>query len=562
MFKSSTKPSLPIPIFWGLVLLILGFSALPSLRLLTQIILSDDGWSSLSSLFEQKSTWKAFIHSLYTSFWAAIIALIIGSAFACIITLSNIRYKTFWIFLFMLPMMIPPQVIALSWLQLIGSHSALLKLLHLAPPLGSAQPLYSAEGIIALLGLQSAPLVFLTLRTNILAIPQDLIEIARLQGASFPTVLRTIIFPLCKNSLAAASAIAFISALGNFGIPAMLGIPISYYVLPTLIYQKMANFGHSIINEVASLSLLITLLALAIVGLQHYYQNKIQLMGLSNQKLQPSLGNYRLFIEIFLAIGLFLMVVFPLCALFVSSLVKAQGVSLNLETLSFMGYAQLFDLHSTMWRALKNSFALSISAALIILCLSLPLAYVLTHRSHPLLAWLKLIIDIPYAFPGTVLSIACILLFAKPIPFINILIYGSVWLILFAYISRFFTIGFKPIHSTMMQLDPSFEEAAQLCGASLWHRLRDIIFPLLMPSAFAGFILVFLIAFNELTVSALLWSAGNETIGVLIFNMEESGDSIQASALSMVVVFIIILLMITLHSMAKYLPKGIIPWKI
>lgn len=562
MFKSSTKPSLPIPIFWGLVLLILVFSALPSLRLLTQIIQSDDGWSSLLSLFEQKSTWKAFINSLYTSFWAAIIALIIGSTFAFMITLSNIRYKTFWVFLFILPMMIPPQVVALSWLQLMGPNSALLKFLHLAPPLGSAQPLYSAKGIITLLGLQSAPLVFLTLRTNILAIPQDLIEIARLQGASFRTVLKTIILPLCKNSLAAASAIAFISALGNFGIPAMLGIPISYYVLPTLIYQKMANFGHNMINEVASLSLLITILALAVVGLQHYYQNKIQLMGLSGQKLKISLGHYRLVIEVFLAISLFLMVVFPLCALFVSSLLKAQGVPLSWETLSLSGYAQLFDIHSTMWRSLKNSFALSMSAALIILCLSLPLAYVLTHRAHLLLAWLKLIVDIPYAFPGTVLSIACILLFAKPIPFINVLIYGSIWLILFAYISRFFTIGFKPIHSTMMQLDPSFEEAAQLCGASLWQRLRDIIFPLLMPSAFAGFILVFLIAFNELTVSALLWSAGNETIGVLIFNMEESGDSIQASALSMVVVFIIILLMIILHSMAKYLPKGIIPWKI
>lgn len=70
----------------------------------------------------------------------------------------------------------------------------------------------------------------------------------------------------------------------------------------------------------------------------------------------------------------------------------------------------------------------------------------------------------------------------------------------------------------MKQLDPSLEEAAELAGASLWQRLIHIVFPLLLPSAFAGGLLVFLNAVNELTVSALLWSAGNETLGVIVFS--------------------------------------------
>ena len=69
--------------------------------------------------------------------------------------------------------MIAPQVTALAWLQLFGPSSPLLKLIGMAPPLGSRNPLYSREGIILLLGLQYAPLVFLTLRAGLRALPRN-----------------------------------------------------------------------------------------------------------------------------------------------------------------------------------------------------------------------------------------------------------------------------------------------------------------------------------------------------------------------------------------------------
>ena len=216
---------------------------------------------------------------------------------------------------------------------------------------------------------------------------------------------------------------------------------------------------------------------------------------------------------------------------------------------------------SVTWRAFKNSFLLAGSAALIISAISIPLVYWFNREPNRLSTIAKILMDVPYALPGVVLSIACILLFAKPIPVIDYTLYGTLWIILFAYLSRFLSVGFKPIHSSMMQIDMALEEAAQLCGANLWRRLRDIILPLLAPAAFAGFILVFLIAFNELTVSALLWSARNETIGVLIFNMEESGDVIMAAAVSVVVVLLVIVLMLSLSLVGCRLPKGVIPWQ-
>ena len=551
------------PLMYGLLSIIILLSVLPTVRLLSQALM-DMSWtepSSLSKVLSQSSTWRAFWHSIYTSFMAMWVSLALGAALAFFIGLTDIRAKAIWVFLFMLPMMIPPQVMALSWLQLMGPNSVLLKSIGMAPPLGSKQPLYSAWGIILLMGVQHAPLVFLTLRANLLNLPKELIEAARLSGASQYRVMVDMILPLCKNGLLAAAALAFISALGNFGIPAMLGIPVSYYVLPTLIYQKMSDFGPGMINEVSNLSLLIAILAVAVVWVQHHFQARMALTGLPGRPLAFGLGKWRKPSELAMLMILLAILLIPLLALVSSSLVRAQGVALTWDTLSWQGYGQIFMSQSVTWRAFKNSFLLAGSAALIISAISIPLVYWFNREPNRLSTLAKILMDVPYALPGVVLSIACILLFAKPIPVIDYTLYGTLWIILFAYLSRFLSVGFKPIHSSMMQIDMALEEAAQLCGANLWRRLRDIILPLLAPAAFAGFILVFLIAFNELTVSALLWSARNETIGVLIFNMEESGDVIMAAAVSVVVVLLVILLMLSLSLVGRRLPKGVIPWQ-
>ena len=551
------------PLMYGLLSIIIILSLMPTMRLMSQAFM-DMSWtepSSLSKVLSQSSTWRAFWHSIYTSFMAMWVSLFLGAALAFFIGLTDIRAKAIWVFLFMLPMMIPPQVMALSWLQLMGLNSVLLKSIGMAPPLGSKQPLYSAWGIILLMGVQHAPLVFLTLRANLLNLPKELIEAARLSGASQYRVMVDMILPLCKNGLWAAAALAFISALGNFGIPAMLGIPVSYYVLPTLIYQKMSDFGPGMINEVSNLSLLIAILAVTVVWVQHHFQARMALTGLPGRPLAFSLGKWRMPSEIAMLFILLAILLIPLLALVSSSLVRAQGVALTWETLSWQGYGQIFMSQSVTWRAFKNSFLLAGSAALIISAISIPLVYWFNREPNRLSTIAKILMDVPYALPGVVLSIACILLFAKPIPVIDYTLYGTLWIILFAYLSRFLSVGFKPIHSSMMQIDMALEEAAQLCGANLWRRLRDIILPLLAPAAFAGFILVFLIAFNELTVSALLWSARNETIGVLIFNMEESGDVIMAAAVSVVVVLLVIVLMLSLSLVGRRLPKGVIPWQ-
>jgi len=492
-----------------------------------------------------------------------LLSLLIGGVLALLISLTNIRFKPLWAFLFMLPMMIPPQVTALSWIQLFGPSSTLLKSLNIAPSLGSPNPIYSAEGIAFLLGIQHAPLVFLALRTQLINLPKDQVETARLCGASTLHIMLDIVLPLCYPALFAAAALAFVSALGNFGIAAMIGIPISYLVLPTLIYQYMANFSHGILNDIASLSILMAILAYLIVYLQNKAQqaSSLHLIGNSGQALYIQFGKFRLIAEIALALILFLILVLPLLALIFGSLIPTMGVPLNGQTLTFEAYQTLFSRQNATYTAFTNSLLLSITASITLIGLCVPLAYLITRYPSRKARFLISMIDIPFTLPGIVLAIACILLFARPIPWLNWSLYGTLAIILIAYLARFMAVCFKPVFTQMKLIDPAMEEAAQLAGAHVFSRLKDIIFPLLAPSAFAGALLVFLTAVNELTVSALLWRSGTETLGVVIFNLDESGNKVLASAISVLVVILVAIMMWLLSKLSHFLPKGVIPWQ-
>lgn len=555
----------PLGLLWLLLCLVALLSLLPSLRLLVSALFDwqQGSNSSLWRVLSNETTWIALRNSLYTSGLGTLLSLLLGSLFAFCLALTNIRGKQIWVFLFMLPMMIPPQVTALSWLQLFGPGSILLNSLGIAPGFGSPNPLYSPEGIALLLGIQHAPLVFLALRTQLQCLPKEQIEAARLNGASLWRVLWDIVLPLCRTALWAGAAIAFVSALGNFGIPAMLGIPISYFVLPIQIYQTLSSFGPSMLNDVAALSVLMGVLAIGIVMLQGYFQRRhaLPLIGMAGRALGFELGKWRLATELLLGAVLCAILLAPLLALIATSLVPTLGVPLNADTVTFSAWRAIFDEQSVAWRALTNSVTLSVGAALSLMLLCLPLAWLLVRYPSRLLRWLYNIIDIPYTLPGVVLAIAFILLFAPPLPLVGISLSGTLTLIFLAYLARFLTVCLKPVHSSMLQLDPAMEEAASLAGANFSQRLRHIVLPLLAPAAFAGALLVFLTAVNELTVSALLWSAGKETLGVVIFNLDESGDKVLASAISVLIVALVACVMLLLSGLSRYLPKGVIPWQ-
>ena len=376
-------------------------------------------------------------------------------------------------------------------------------------------------------------------------------------------MFRDSVLPLAVPGLIAGASIAFVSGVGNFGIPAILGIPGSIFTLPTLVYSRLASFGSQTFGDLAALSLLIAVIcAVGLVLQQRALAGRdYRTIGLSGSVPAFSWGLSRIVVEAALWGLLAVILVAPFVALVASSLVPAYGVPLNAETVSLRAYEEVLWRQQVTRVAFANSMFLALAAALILLLLSSVTAYLLTRHRGAALRLLSLFIEVPYALPGIVLAVAFILLLAAPLPGLGFTLYGTIWIILIAYLSSFFAVSLKPIESAFLQLDPALEEAARLSGAGFWRRMRDILVPMMAPAAGASVVLVFLIACNELTVSALLWSAGTQTLGVAIYNLDDSGSSDIAAALSVLVVLLVVALMGVLEMLARYMPRGVLPWR-
>ncbi len=552
-------------LLWWLVLVVAVLSVLPLARLLLEGIAPGGTLSTraLTRVLSSSATWTATRHSLVTALGGTLLAVVIGGTVALVVALTDIRGRNAFVFCFVMPLLLAAQVVALAWLQLFGPSSPVLAMLGIAPALGSRNPLYSPEGIILVLGVQYAPLVFLTLRAGLRALPQELIEAGLAGGGGPLKVLQTIVLPLMTPPLLAGVALCFVSCLGNFGIPALLGIPGNYLVLPTLIYQRLAGLGPSALSEVAVLSLLIGLIAvIGIVAQDALLSRRDFRISTASIVARPfELRRWRVPVEAALWTLSIVVLVLPLLALVLTSLVPAVGVPLNLATATLDNYRFVLFDHAAAKRAFANSFGLSGTAAIAIVLLAVPLAYFLVWRRSRLLRMVSLVTEVPYAVPGVVLAIAAILLFLKPLPVVGWSLYNTLWIILFCYLARFLVLGVRPVISGYYQLDRTLEEASQIAGARLLRRLRTIILPLVAPAAAAGALLIFLTAFNELTVSALLWSSGSETLGVVFFSFQQGGDSNYAAALGVLTVIVSIALMLSTLPMAGRLPQGVLPWR-
>ncbi len=544
------------------------FCGLP-LLLLFRIGLTDESGLSLSALaaaLESRSVLRALWHSLESSFLSAVLATLIGLLLALVIGLTNVRLKGPLIFLLLLPMMIPPHVTAISWIQALGPGSPVLRALGLAPELGSTHPIYSLSGLVFILAIQHAPLVFLIVRATLRGFPRELSDAARVSGAGPWRTLTRVIIPLLAPTLLAGFALAFVAAMGNFGINALLGIPARYTTLPVLIWRRLASFGPDVLPDVAVISIILALVTLAALAVQFLLLRRMRraLVGLPQASLAIDLAGSRRWFETTLWLYVAATLVLPLSSLFATALVPTYGVPLSFGTLTFDNFIEVVARQSVTARAFVNSTMTAGAAALLIAAIAIGLGYFLAHKTGASRRLAEVSAggaEIAYAIPGLVISIAFILAFIRPLPGLGIALYGTIWIILIAYIAAFLAIGLKPVSAAYSQLDPSLDDAARVSGAGFGQRMRAIFAPLVAPAAASGAILVFLTAYNEVTVSALLWSAGNETIGTTIFNYEDGGYTTLAAAMAAVTVLATVVIMVLLNAAARRLPSGVIPWR-
>ena len=550
-----------------MVLLIGLLSVAPLLRLVWTAI-APQGVPDLARLTRLIASDRVLIASgntLLIALSSTLISVLLGTAAAWLVALSDLRAKTAWVFAFILPLMIPPQVTALAWLQALAPSSPLallfgsLGLPWFAP---GEQPLYSLSGIVLLLGTHNAPLVFLTVRAGLRRLPADLVEAAQISGASRMRVLFTIILPLARPAIFAGAALTFVAAAGNFGIQAMLGIPARVPTLITLVYQQLNGIGPSALPNTAVYALLIAVITLAGMVASAWLGGRhvVRVNG-APRLWQQSLGRGRVAIEGAAWLWMALTLLLPVSALLITALTSGFGQALTWQTLTLENFRSALWGYPAVRHAFMTSLGLTSLAAIILTSTALFLAYFLSWRRTKLVRGLWLASELTYALPGIVTGVAAMLFFLRPLPIINVSLYGTVWIILAAYLANFLALVLRPTLAGFAQLEPALDEAARLCGANFMRRVRDILLPLAAPSALAGTVLVFLTALNEIQVSVLLVTSQTQTIGPTIVFLDEGGSASLAAAVGCLMILVVCLLMGLATRLARRLPQGVLPWQ-
>ncbi|MGQ9838575.1 MAG: ABC transporter permease [Cyanobacteriota bacterium] len=522
------------PWLMGVAIILLFTHAYP-LWMLIQRAVSREGEISLENirwLLETPRVHLALQHSLWVSGVSTGLALLGGLILAVLTTQTDLPGRGILRILFLSPLVIPPQVLALAWIQWAGPVGYLQQGLRLLlGRQGALWSLYRPEGIILLLSLFTLPIAYLTLVAGLSRLQKQTEEAARLDGANLPQVWLYVMLPLLRPYIGAAAVLTFLGAFGNFGIPALLAIPGRYITLPTLLYQEVINFSSDGFGRSAALAVLFGLPALLFLSVQQRGRGQEGLDPGHDPPERYRLGWVRwLWSGILMAVAV-VVIVGPLFAMASTASLRAYGLPLLWSNLTLQHFRfVIFDLERAH-RATLHSLGLASAAAVLSSCIAVILGYALTRLKIPLLPVLSFIVDLPYALPGIIFALSLILVWL-PSPLPGLTLYGTLWLILIAYLGRFLAFALQPIQAAWRSLDTSLEEAASIDGANMIQSFRYVLLPLITPALVAAMLLVFLQSFAELTLSALLVGSGTETLGWLIFGLQQGGYTHQAAALS------------------------------
>lgn len=550
-------------VIWALAITVLVVTAVYPIARLVLEALTQRGAPSLANLqaaLAQDGNLEALRHSLEVSIASTVIATAIGAFLAWLVARTDLPGRRFFRTAFVLPFLIPPFIGAIAWLYVLGPVGYLNRLWMAVT--GSPDPLfviYGYAGIVFVLVLHDIPLVYLTVLGGLERMNPELEEAAQVAGSGPWRVMRTVTLPLMLPVVLAAAVLTFTGDVAEFGIPAVLGFPANYYVLPVRIYDEVARgFSRDSLSIAAALSILLMLVGAAALLLQRWLmradraQRYAVISGKSMQPNRVRLGPARLpllLICLALVLGTTLL---PVVAVALTSVVRAVGLSPGPENWSLLHYQSVLTALPGASRGIRNSLLLAVASATIIALVGALLAYLITRTRARGRGLVDVAGSLPYAIPGTVFALGVIFAWLAPVPGVAFTLYNTLWIILVAYIGRYLIFGIRPVAASLTQIHSSLEEAARVSGAGWARTFRDIVLPLALPGLFAAWFLVFVPTLRELTVSILLWSAGNETIGVMVFNLQESGQEGPSAALAMLMIGLLVLA----NYSARWLSRG------
>jgi iron(III) transport system permease protein len=503
-------------------------------------------FGNYAEAYGSADTWILFGNSLRFATGAAALSFCIGTLLAWMNERTNTPFKGLFFAMSVIPLIIPGILFTVAWILLGSPKIGIINLVlqRVFETDAVFINVYSLGGMIWVDGLHYSPVAFLLMTAAFRAMDPSLEESAIMSGAGVLQVARRVTLPLAWPAIFATLLILFVRAIESFEVPALLGLPVGLQVFTSAIYQAVHRYP-SQIGLAAAYA--VTLLAMTSVGV--YLQSRFSTGGsryatMTGKGFRPrtiDLGRWRyLTTAIFLAYFLFI-VVLPFLVLLWSSLQKFYSVpSMEaLHRLTLDPYRTIID-YPNLLRAVWNSLLLAVASATIIMLVTAVICWIVVKTKMPGRWLLDNFASLPMVFPGIVLGLAIMILYLT----IPVGIYGTIWIMLIAYVTRFMPYGLRYNTTSMLQIHKELEESAAMSGASWTTTFWRVIIPLLKPGLVAGWIYIVIVSIRELSSSILLYSPGTEVVSIVIWELWENGQYVELSALGVMLILALFVLVL------------------
>ena len=546
---------------WIAILLIVDFMLLfmmlPLLYLVVKAFFPEGSFTL--ETFTRLYTYAMNLDALKNTLIAATATMILGTLLAFplawLVGRTNLYGKKFFRSLFVLTYMVPPYLGAMAWLRLlnpnVGTLNVMLRTL-LNMPEGATGPIniYSLGGLIWVLTTFYYPYAFITISRAMEKMDPTLEEASRISGASPLKTLFTVTLPMMTPSLIAGALLVFVCAASCYGIPSIIGAPGKVHTVTTRIIEYY-GLGTQGINDATGLAVFLMVIAVVVLYVSDVVMAKRQYITVSGKSTRPNivdLGRWRLPVTLCVVAFAVIVILIPFATILTTSFKVDVGKSLlDPENFTIGQWTLIFSREETLM-CLKNSLIFGAVTATIGIFIACVMSYLLQRTRIRGRKLPDFMITLGSGMPSVVIALGLIMTMKGDF---GVNIYNTAYIMIVAYLIKYLMMGMRTVVSAMSQIHVSLEECSQISGASWTRTMLRITGPLIFPSIAAGWFLIFIPSFYELSMTTLLYSNTTKTIGFQLYEYWTYTSQPQACAMAFGILMIVVALNFLLNKLTK-----------
>ena len=479
--------------------------------------------ANFRTLFADQANLRAMLNTVVSSALATALAVAIGVPLAWMTSRTDTPYRRFFDNAFVIPYYLSPFIGAIAWTMLANPRIGLLNGLCTDVLGFEDKPfnIYSLPGLVFVMAMYYSPIVFLFVAGALRSMDPSLEEASRVHGVGAVGTSLRVTLPVITPAVTSSALLVFLNAAGQFGIPAVIGIPMHYDVITTRIWVGLGYFPPKY-TEAAAFAMVLLAFSTLIVLLQHRIMARKSYATVTGKGLRPGLihlGPLRAVTFAICTLYFLLSIVLPYSVLVFISLQPYLSFEFAPASWSLGRYAEVLFNNPLTARATANSLILGVGGATLTILFSLIISYASLRTRLKSRHALEYLATLPAAVPAVVFAVALLWAYI----FLPVPVYGTIWMLLIAYIAHYIPFGVRATSSGLLQVSAELEESSRVHGESWFGTMRKIIVPLLKPAMTVGWILLFVEFIRSLSLSILLYSPDSVVMPVVIYELYETG---------------------------------------